>query len=148
MLSMQKLTKIVPSKDQVLKWFIIDCSGERLGKVSTTIIKSLLGKSEPMAVDYMKNPVAIIAINTDKISYFPTRAKNKMYYRHSGFPGGLKQISLGDQMEKDSTKILWMALNGMLPKNRLRDLYLANVHIFKNAEHPHIAQQPKVLTVA
>lgn len=143
---MQKLTKIAPIKTEQ-EWYIIDCTNVRLGKVATTIAKKLMGKDVATAVDYLPENVAVIALNTDRVSYFPKRAKNKLYQWHSGFPGGFKEINLEDQMKKDSTKVLFRAVSGMLPKNRNRDKFLQKLFIYKGAQHPHEAQKPLNLVV-
>lgn len=143
---MQKLTKLAPKKTNK-EWYVLDCTNVRLGKAATTIAKKLMGKDVVTAVDYLPENLGIIALNTDKISYFPKKAKNKFYQWHSGFPGGFKEISLEDQMKKDSTKVLFNAVSGMLPKNKNRDKFLSSLFIYKDADHLHAAQKPLNLVV-
>lgn len=138
---MQKLTDN-KQKEVKTSWHIIDAAGVRLGKLSTTAAALLIGKNLIDATDYQESGQGVIIINSDKVSYHPKREVNKFYSRHSGFPGGYKEISLGDQMVKDSRKVIESAISGMLPKNKLRQKLLGKLKIYKDANHDQEAQQP------
>jgi large subunit ribosomal protein L13 len=142
---MQKLTKYKQEIEP--KWFIIDATDVRLGKISAKVAELFLGKDQVTSVDYEVTPVSVVITNSDKLSYHPRKAKNKIYSRHSGFMGGLKQISLEDQMRKDSRVVIREAISGMLPKQKLRDIYLSQLHIFKDGNHKHAAQKPNLITI-
>lgn len=133
---MQKLTKYKPEVTDH-KWILIDCENIRLGKLGNAITGILLGKENPHAVSYIPESVKIVVINTDKMSIFPKKMVTKMYQWHSGFPGGFKERNLRTQFDLDSTVVLRDAVSGMLPKTRLRDRYLANLYLYKGAEHDH-----------
>lgn len=143
---MQKLTK-VKTKAVQAKWFLIDAAGVRLGKLSTTAANLLLGKNLVDAVAHQVSGQGVIIINSDKVSYFPTREKNKFYARHSGYPGGFRQISLGEQMRQDSRQVIQDAITGMLPKNKLRKVLLQKLKIYTNEVHEHEAQQPEMVNI-
>lgn len=146
---MQKLTanKRKSSAKIETKWFIIDATGVRLGKLSTAASNLLLGKNLVDSVDYQLSGQGVIIINADKVSYHPKREVNKFYARHSGYPGGFKQITLADQMTADSRKVIEHSIAGMLPKNKLRDQMLGKLKIYKDAAHEHEAQQPVNVTI-
>ncbi len=143
---MQKITKPVVVKNE--EWYLIDATNIRLGILASNVANKILGKDEPKALTFIPNPRYIVIINSDKVSFFPTRARRKLYSRHSGYPGGFRQVTLGDQMEKDSTFVIEHAIKGMLPQNKLRDKYMAQIKIYKADTHPHVAQQPTEIKIS
>ncbi len=143
---MQKLTKYKPQiKDQ--KWYLLDAKGVRLGRLASEAVKLFLYKDISGSVDYMNTNVRVVVINSDFVDYHPRKNKRKKYYRHSGYPGNLKTITLEDQMKKDSRVVIRKAISGMLPKNKLRKRYLAQLYIEKNNEHDKVAQKPKLVKI-
>lgn len=140
---MQKLTEYKPKQTKLEpKWFVVDATNVRLGKLATNVAELIIGKKEVDNVDYQLSNNHVVVINSDKVSYHPSREKNKFYRRHSGYPGGFSEISFGDQMAKDSRKVIEMAISGMLPKNKLREVIMSRVRVFKDGNHGHEAQQP------
>lgn len=122
------------------RWFLIDASNKRLGVLSTMIAHILQHKNDPF---YRRNLIPrhkVIVINTDKLDITPKRALSKYYKSYSGYPGGLRFISLKEQMKKDSTKVVMKAVKGMLPKNKRSREMLANLYIYRTSDHPHKAQ--------
>ena len=123
-------------------WHLIDASELPLGRLSTTIANLLTGKGKPMFTHHIDVGDYVVVINADSLVVTGKKLKDKKYYRHSGYPGGIKEAALGDVIEKDSTKVIWRAVRGMLPVNKLRDNRLARLKIYAGAEHEHSAQKP------
>ncbi len=124
-------------------WYIIDAKDQNLGRLSSAVAKLLLGKNKPIFTKHVDTGDHVIVINSDKII---TTGKNKpvqkKYYHHSHYPGGLKEATLKEQMEKDSTKVIFHSVRGMLPVNKLRDERLIRLRIYKDDSHKHEAQKP------
>ena len=139
----------VPKKPdmQQQKWYIIDAENQTLGKLSTKIANILRGKDKAIFTPHMDCGDMVVVINAEKVAVTGNKEEQKMYYRHSGYPGGLKQRSLGEQREKNPTKILEVAVKGMLPKNRLNKDFMRKLKIYPGSEHPHTAQQPETVTL-
>lgn len=119
------------------KWHLIDLEGKTLGRISVELAKILMGKDK---LDYSPNRDAgdyIVAINSQKIIVTGKKLKEKIYYHHTGYAGHLKEISLGQLMEKDSRKVIYHSVMGMLPKNKLRDRRLTRLKIFIGIDHPY-----------
>lgn len=130
-------------KEIVHAWHLIDLSGQTLGRVSTKIASLLMGKGKATFSPHLDMGDNVIAIDSDQIKVTGKKMENKKYYRHSGFPGGLREVNLGEQMEKDSRKVIEKAVKGMLPKNKLQDIRLRRLRVFKNETHPYKAQLAK-----
>jgi len=133
----------VPKGQIAGKWHLIDAEGESLGRLATQIATLLIGKHN---VDFTPGVVMqdhVVVINAEKISANLTRQEQKIYYHHTLYPGGLREIDFKTQMERHPDRILRAAVRGMLPKNRLTARYLDNLKIYAGAEHPHAAQQPQ-----
>lgn len=129
------------------KWYVIDASEAPIGRVATQVATLLTGKGKPMYTAHIDCGDNVIVINTDKLVVTGDKMEKKMYYRHSGYPGGLKEPALKDVMAKDSTRAIFAAVRGMLPVNKLRDGRLARLKLFAGAEHNHAAQKPEVLSL-
>lgn len=129
------------------EWFLIDASETTLGRVSTKIATLLTGKGKTQFSHHIDCGDFVVVINADKIKVTGKKLTDKMYYHHSHFPGGLKEISLEDQLAKDPTKVLWHAVRGMLPVNKLRDERLNRLKVYAGSEHKHAPQQPKTISV-
>lgn len=128
-------------------WYIIDASEAPLGRVATRAATLLTGKEKPMFTQHIDCGDYVIIINAAQTKVTGKKASDKIYYRHSGFPGGIKQRTFTEQMEKDPTAALTHAIRGMLPVNKLRDGRLERLKIYAGAEHNHEAQKPKTLTL-
>lgn len=128
-------------------WYVLDASEAPLGRVATRAAKLLLGKDKPMFTQHIDVGDYVIIINADQTNVTGKKASDKMYYKHSGFPGGLRERTFTEQMEKDATEVIRLAIRGMLPVNKLRDGRLERLKIYTGAEHNHAPQKPKVLSV-
>ncbi|MEO8105332.1 MAG: 50S ribosomal protein L13 [Candidatus Saccharibacteria bacterium] len=140
-------TYSVKPTDITREWFLIDASETTLGRVSTKIATLLTGKGKTQFSHHIDCGDFVVVINADKIKVTGKKLTDKMYYHHSHFPGGLKEISLEDQLAKDATKVLHHAVRGMLPVNKLRDERLNRLKIYAGADHKHAPQQPKTISV-
>ena len=128
-------------------WFVIDASDKVLGRVATEIARRLRGKHKAEFTPHVDTGDYIIVTNAEKIKVTGRKFKEKMYYRHSGFPGGIKQISFDKLQDKNPIRIIELAVKGMLPKNPLgREMY-RKLKVYAGNEHPHTAQQPKQLEI-
>ena len=133
--------------DVTRKWYVVDASEAPLGRVATKVAKLLTGKDKPMFTHHIDTGDYVVIINADKVTVTGTKMDNKMYYHHSGFPGGLKEATMREKMEKDPTHAIMHAVRGMLPVNKLRDARLARLKIYAGTEHNHEAQKPEVISV-
>ena len=127
------------------EWWVADAAGQTLGRMATRIATILRGKHKPMYTPHMDCGDHVIVINAGKIQVTGKRLDQKVYYRHSGYPGGLKSITLRDQLQKHPTRAIQLAVRGMLPKNRLGRQMIKKLRVYASDTHPHEAQQPKVL---
>lgn len=133
--------------DVTRKWYVLDASEAPLGRVATRAAKLLTGKDKPMFTQHIDVGDYVIIINAGQTVVTGKKATDKMYYKHSGFPGGLRERTFTEQMEKDPTEVIRQAIRGMLPVNKLRDGRLDRLKIYAGAEHNHEAQKPKALSV-
>ena len=125
------------------EWFIIDASTLPLGKLAVVIADKLMGKSKVTYTPHVDNGDYVVVINAKNIQITGNKMVDKKYYRHSGFPGGLKELRLEEVIEKDPTYVIKEAVKGMMPKNKLAADRLARLRVFNGAEHTHTAQNPK-----
>ena len=126
------------------KWYVIDAEGKTLGRLATVCANLLRGKTKPNYTPNVDTGDFVIVINADKIQVSGKKETDKIYYHHTGFPGGLKSISFKDLMEKDPTKAIEKAVKGMLPHNTLGAEQFTKLKVYAGAEHPHAAQNPEV----
>lgn len=124
-------------------WLVIDATDVVLGRLATQIARKLMGKEKAQFSPHVLTGDTIIVLNAAKIAVTGNKLVDKKYYRHSGYPGGIKEINLQDQLEKNPRAVIESAVKGMLPKNKLARHMLGRLHVFAGAEHPHEAQQPK-----
>jgi large subunit ribosomal protein L13 len=129
------------------KWYLVDADGKTLGRLASEIATILRGKHKPIYDPSVDCGDYVVVINAERIHTTGRRLDQKMYYRHSGYPGGLTEVSLRDQLAKHPTRPLAAAVKGMLPKNRLGRKMILNMKIYAGSEHPHEAQQPEVWPV-
>jgi large subunit ribosomal protein L13 len=129
------------------KWYVVNAEGQTLGRLASKIAVILRGKHKPIYSPGMDCGDYVIVINADKISVTGQRMEQKNYYRHSGYPGGLKTINLRDQLEKYPTRPIELAVKGMLPKNKLGRKMIKKLKVYAGSEHPHSAQQPIVMDI-
>jgi large subunit ribosomal protein L13 len=129
------------------KWYLIDAKDKVLGRIAPTIANKLRGKDKPIFSPHMDCGDRIIVINADQIKLTGTKIDKKKYYSHSGFPGGFKEEKASTLLERKPTKLLELAVYGMLPKNRLRKVFMNKLKVYSGEEHPHDAQSPEKLEV-
>ncbi|WP_163934821.1 50S ribosomal protein L13 [Paraferrimonas sp. SM1919] len=128
-------------------WFVVDADGKTLGRLSTEIARRLRGKHKPEYTPHVDTGDYIVVINADKVTVTGNKAKGKMYYSHSGFPGGIKEINFEKLIEKKPEMIIEKAVKGMLPKGPLGRAMFRKLKVYAGAEHNHAAQQPQVLDI-
>jgi large subunit ribosomal protein L13 len=122
------------------KWHVIDASGKTLGRLASEVAQLLRGKHKPIYVPHLDTGDYVIVINADKVRVTGNKAKRKLYYRHSGYPGGLKSTSLAEMMESQPTRAIEHAVRGMLPKNPLGRAMFKKLKVYAGPNHPHQAQ--------
>lgn len=138
----------VTKKDDVQKdWYVVDATGQTLGRLVTQVARVLSGKHKPTYSPAVDVGDYVIVINADKIHVTGKKLDQKVYYRHSGYPGGLKAITLRKQLQQHPERVIEHAVRGMLPKNRLGRQMLKKLKVYAGPEHPHGAQQPKPLVL-
>lgn len=133
------------AKDIERGWYLVNAEGKTLGRLASEIAKVLRGKHKPIYTPHLDCGDYVIVINADKVGVTGRKLDQKIYYRHSGYPGGLKSISLRNQLQKHPERVLEAAVRGMLPKNRLGRKMMRKLKVYAGDSHPHQAQQPKVL---
>ena len=127
------------------KWYLLDASKQTLGRVSTQAAELLMGKGKPMFTKHIDCGDYVIVINSDKLKVTGNKLEGKKYYRHSGYPGNLRETTLGEKIEKDSTAVVVGSIRGMLPDNKLRAGGLNRLKVYKDDKHGHDAQQPEAV---
>jgi large subunit ribosomal protein L13 len=125
-------------------WYIIDAEGKTLGRLASEAASLIRGKHKPQFTPHVDTGDFVIVINAEKIHLTGKKLQNKMYYRHSMHPGGLKTTSAGDMLKNKPERIIELAIHGMLPKNRLGDSMKTKLKVYAGSEHPHTAQKPEV----
>ena len=133
--------------DVTRAWYIIDASEASLGRVATKIATLLTGKGKPQFTAHIDCGDNVIVINANNLVVTGNKLTTKMYYHHSGYPGGLTETSLTEVMARDASKAIYEAVRGMLPVNKLRDARLARLKIYLDADHKHEAQKPVTLSL-
>lgn len=138
-------TYTVKEKEIKREWYLIDAEGKTLGRLASEIAKILRGKHKPIFTPHLSTGDYVIVINAEKVRVTGKKLDEKIYYRHSGYPGGLKGISLREQLKRHPTRVLRAAVWGMLPHNRLGRRVIKNLKLYAGSFHPHQAQQPETL---
>jgi large subunit ribosomal protein L13 len=128
-------------------WYLIDARGQVLGRVATEIARRLRGKHKPEFTPHTDTGDFIVVINAEKIALTGKKLDDKVYYHHSGYPGGIKSITAGKLLKKKPEEVLRTAVKGMLPKNTLGRMMLKKLKIYAGTDHPHEAQAPRPLDV-
>jgi large subunit ribosomal protein L13 len=126
-------------------WYVVDAEGQTLGRLATQIADRLRGKNKAQYTPHIDTGDFVVVVNAEKIAVTGNKLDEKMYYRHSGYPGGLKERSLREQLDRQPTEVLRKAVKGMLPRNRLARQQLTKLKIYAGPEHPHEAQAPTPL---
>lgn len=142
-----KTTQVAKKEEVTRDWYLVDVDNKVLGRVATEIANVLRGKNKPVFTPSVDTGDFVIVVNAEKIVLTGNKSADKIYYSHSGFPGGLKEISAGKLMEKKPEDIIKKAVKGMLPKNKLARHMLKKLKIYSGTDHPHKAQHPKALNI-
>ena len=129
------------------RWYVVDAEGQTLGRLATRIADTLRGKNKPQFTPHVDTGDFVVVVNAEKIQVTGKKLDEKMYYRHSGYPGGLKQRTLREQLERRPTEVIRLAVRGMLPKNKLAARQITKLKVYAGPEHPHEAQAPQPLEV-
>jgi large subunit ribosomal protein L13 len=127
------------------EWHVVDAEGQTLGRLATRIADTLRGKDKPQYTPHVDTGDFVVVVNAEKIAVTGNKLEEKMYHRHSGYPGGLKSRPLRDELERRPTEVIRKAVKGMLPRNRLGRAQIRKLKIYAGPEHPHEAQAPQEL---
>lgn len=142
---MNNVTHSVKASEIERKWYVIDAEGEILGRLATRVANILRGKNKPEYTPNVDTGDFVIVINADKVLVSGKKETDKIYYHHTGFPGGLKSASVKELREKDARLLIEKAVKGMLQHNTLGDTQFTKLKVYNGPEHPHAAQKPIVL---
>jgi len=127
------------------RWYVVDAEGETLGRLAVRIADTLRGKRKPEYTPHVDTGDFVVVVNAEKITVTGAKLQQKRYYRHSGYPGGLRSRTLGEQLERRPTEVIRKAVKGMLPRNRLARRQITKLKVYAGPEHPHEAQSPQPL---
>lgn len=139
--------KTISAREQDVQkdWYVVDAQGQTLGRLASQIATILRGKHKPIYTPHVDCGDYVVVVNAEKVHVTGQKMTQKMYYRHSGYPGGLKEVALRDQLQKFPNRVIEAAVRGMLPKNRLGRRMFKKLKVYAGPNHPHQAQQPKSL---
>jgi large subunit ribosomal protein L13 len=138
-------TYVTKPDDVERNWYVVDAENETLGRLASRIATYLRGKHKPIYSPSVDCGDYVVVVNAEKIAVTGRRMEQKMYHRHSGYPGGLKSLTLRQQLEQHPERVVELAVRGMLPKNKLGRKMFKKLKVYAGPEHPHQAQQPEVL---
>lgn len=134
-------------EDVTRKWYIVDASDTTLGRVATQVATMLTGKGKPQFTKHIDTGDYVVVINAKNLKVTGAKLTDKKYYHHSGYPGGLRERSLEEQLALDPTKVIIHAVRGMLPVNKLRDARLIRLKVYADANHKHDPQKPEIISL-
>jgi large subunit ribosomal protein L13 len=140
-------TYVATSADRERNWLVVDATDKTLGRLATQLADQLRGKGKPEYTPHVDVGDFVIVVNAEKIHVTGNKRADKRYYRHSGYPGGLKSRTLGDMLERQPEEVIRKAVKGMLPRNRLGRKQLTKLKVYAGPDHPHKAQQPQPLEI-
>lgn len=126
-------------------WYVVDATDKTLGRLATTIANHLRGKHKAEFTPHVDTGDYVVVVNAEKVRVTGNKAQDKQYYHHTGFPGGIKSINFEKLIEKAPERVIESAVKGMMPKNKLSRAMMGKLKIYAGSDHPHAAQQPKVL---
>ena len=129
------------------EWYLVDAEGKTLGRLATQIADTLRGKRKPQYTPHVDTGDFVIVVNAEKITVTGNKRTDKRYYRHSGYPGGLKSRTLNEMLERRPEEVIRLAVKGMLPRNRLARKQLTKLKVYAGPEHPHAAQKPQPMEI-
>ena len=128
-------------------WYVVDAEGQTLGRLATQIADTLRGKNKPQYTPHVDTGDFVVVVYAEKITVTGKKLDEKLYHRHSGYPGGLRTRTLREQLERRPTEVIRKAVKGMLPRNRLSRAQLTKLKVYAGPEHPHSAQSPEPLNL-
>jgi large subunit ribosomal protein L13 len=138
-------TYVATPQDRERNWLLVDAEGQTLGRLATQIADALRGKRKPTYTPHVDTGDFVVVVNAEKITVTGNKLRDKRYWRHSGYPGGIRSRTLGEQLERRPEEVLRRAVRGMLPRNRLGRAQLTKLKIYAGPDHPHEAQKPEPL---
>lgn len=138
-----RMTYMAKENDVERKWLLIDAEGKRLGRLASEVASILRGKHKPTYTPHVDTGDYVIIVNAEKVELTGKKLTDKLYYRHSNYPGGLKARSAEEMLERFPERVIELAVQGMLPKNSLGRKMIKKLHVYKGPEHKHQAQQPE-----
>src|SRR6202035_3162666 len=141
-------TYVATPADRERNWLVVDATGQTLGRLATQIADAPGGKHKPTYTPHVDTGDFVIVANAEKISVTGNKMSDKRYYRHSGYPGGLKSRTLTEMLDRRPEEVIRIAVKGMLPRNRLARKQLTQLKVYAGPEHPHPAQQPQPMEIA
>jgi large subunit ribosomal protein L13 len=136
-------TYVATPVDRERNWLLVDATGQTLGRLATQIADALRGKRKPTYTPHVDTGDFVVVINAEKISVTGNKLHDKRYYRHSGYPGGLRSRSLAEMLERRPEEVIRLAVKGMLPRNRLARKQITKLKVYAGPDHPHAAQMPQ-----
>jgi large subunit ribosomal protein L13 len=140
-------TYVATPENRQRDWYLIDAEGKTLGRLATQIADALRGKRKPEYTPHCDTGDFVVVVNAAKIVVTGNKRDDKVYFRHSGYPGGIRSRTLGEMLERQPEEVIRRAVKGMLPRNRLARQQLRKLRVYAGAEHPHAAQQPQPMEV-
>ena len=138
-------TFVTKKEDVRREWFVVDATGQTLGRLATRVARMLRGKHKPIYSPSIDTGDYVVVVNAEKIHVTGRKLDQKIYYRYTGYPGGLREITLRNLLQKHPTRVVERAVRGMLPKNRLGRQMFKKLKVYAGPDHPHKAQQPESL---
>jgi large subunit ribosomal protein L13 len=140
-------TYVATPQNRERNWLVVDATGQTLGRLATQIADALRGKNKPEYTPHVDTGDFVVVVNAEKISVTGNKRANKKYYRHTGYPGGIKERTLNDMLERRPEEVIRIAVKGMLPKNRLARRQITKLKVYAGPDHPHVAQKPQPMEI-
>ena len=140
-------TYVAKDTERERNWLVVDAEGMILGRLATQIADTLRGKRKPTYTPHIDTGDFVVVVNAEKIAVTGKKRTDKRYYRHSGYPGGLKSRTLAEMLDRRPEEVIRLAVKGMLPRNRLARKQLTKLKVYAGPEHPHAAQQPQPMEI-
>jgi large subunit ribosomal protein L13 len=140
-------TYVATPADRQRDWYVVDAEGQTLGRLATRIADALRGKRKPTYTPHVDTGDFVVVVNAEKIRVTGDKLESKLYWRHSGYPGGIRSRTLAEMLERTPEEVIRKAVKGMLPRNRLARQQLRKLKVYAGPEHPHAAQQPQPMEI-
>ena len=140
-------TYVATPLDRERNWVLVDANGQTLGRLATQIAEALRGKTKPEYTPHIDTGDFVVVVNAEKISVTGNKRAEKKYYRHTGYPGGIKERTLAEMLDRRPEEVIRKAVKGMLPRNRLARKQLTKLKVYAGPEHPHVAQKPAPMEI-